>query len=106
MDHLDGLPLLFVNSVRVSVVMQVKIFRRLVIPKRGLPREESVAPPPANSRFLTDKSGFGMTSGQVYEHFNSFLQSFLDRTSIQLALQRVGELQEQAAVADHSVSGF
>jgi hypothetical protein len=37
--------------------------KKLVIPKRGfVPREESAVSPPAPSRFLADKTGFGMTS--------------------------------------------
>jgi len=36
---------------------------RIVIPKSGISREESAVspPPPAATRFLADKPGFGMT---------------------------------------------
>jgi hypothetical protein len=36
---------------------------KIVIPKRGILREESAVSPPAASRFLADKPGFGMTRG-------------------------------------------
>jgi len=36
--------------------------QKLVIPKRGCSREESAVSPPAASRFLAGKPGFGMTS--------------------------------------------
>jgi len=39
--------------------------QRIVIPKRGLSREESVVSLPAESRFFADKSGFGMTRGRL-----------------------------------------
>jgi hypothetical protein len=37
----------------------------IVIPKRGLWREESAVSAPAESRFLADKPGVGMTRGRV-----------------------------------------
>jgi hypothetical protein len=33
---------------------------RIVVPERGILREESAVSPPAASRFLADKPGFGM----------------------------------------------
>jgi hypothetical protein len=35
--------------------------KRIVIPKRGIMREESAVLQPAGSRFLAGKAGFGMT---------------------------------------------
>jgi len=42
-------------------MMPVDNPQRIVIPKRGLSREESVVSLPAESRFLADKSCAGMT---------------------------------------------
>jgi hypothetical protein len=39
---------------------------RIVIPKRGISREESGVALPAASRFLAEKTGFGMTRSQVF----------------------------------------
>jgi hypothetical protein len=38
---------------------RVKNPRGIVIPKRGISREESAVSPPVESRFLADKTGFG-----------------------------------------------
>ena len=45
--------------------MQFEHPRRIVIPKRGFSREESAVSLQAESRFLADKPGFGMTRGRV-----------------------------------------
>jgi hypothetical protein len=50
-----------VGVYAIWVVVQFENLQRIVIPKRGIMREESAVSPLAGSRFLADKAGFGMT---------------------------------------------